>query len=93
MAQKLPELSEGWSWNVTRPTVPCTNPKCCGENSDGHPKVRIKLRLHNEVRRHGLIDVEFYGDNQAVIQRAQAMLDSVVQESVRWQIGRSSWPG
>ncbi len=83
MTMKLPELSEGWSWNITQPTIRCTNPRCCDEASDGHPKVRIELLLHGEVRRHGLIDVAFYGDTQAVVARAQAMLDSVVAEQLR----------
>lgn len=80
---QMPELSEGWSWNVTRPIIACTNPKCCTPDSAGHPKVRIELLLHDEVRRHGLIDVEFYGDAWAVVGRARAMLESVANEQLR----------
>lgn len=80
---KLPALSEGWSWNITRPAVPCTNGKCCGPDSSGHPKVHVELLLHDQVRRHGTIDVEFYGDGQAVTARAQAMLADMLAEQLR----------
>lgn len=80
---RLPILSEGWSWNITKPTVRCTNPKCCGPDSEGHPKVNIELLLHSQVRRHGTIDLEFYSDTRAVIERAQAMLDDVTAEQLR----------
>lgn len=79
----LPELSEGWSWRITRPEVRCTNAKCCAENSDGHPKVLIELLLHDEVRRHGTIDVEFYGDGRAMVDRAKAMLNDMCDEQLR----------
>jgi hypothetical protein len=79
----LPQLSEGWSWNLTRPPVRCTNSKCCGPDGSGHPKVHIELLLHDQVRRHGTIDVEFYGDGRAVTARAQAMLDSILAEQLR----------
>lgn len=67
---RLPELCEGWSWNVTRPVV------------DDHPKVRIELLLHGEVRRHGTIDVQMHGDTAAVVGRARAMVESVAAEQL-----------
>lgn len=68
---KLPEVGEGWSWNLTRPT------------GDGHPKVRIELLLHDDVRRAATIDVQMYGDTAAVVERARAMVESVAAEQLR----------
>jgi hypothetical protein len=80
---KLPELGEGWSWNITRPVVRCTNAKCCAEDSEGHPKVRIELLLHDKVRRYGTIDVGMYGEGRAVIERTQAMVNDVRDDQLR----------
>lgn len=79
---QLPKVREGWSWRITHPTICCSNPNCCGQDSAGHPKVYIELLLHQDVRRYGTIDVEFYGDGRSVIERAQGMLDSVVAEQM-----------
>lgn len=80
---QLPELAEGWSWRTGRRSVPCTNSKCCGPDSAGHPKVFIELLLHDDVRRHGTIDVEFYGAAHAIRERAGAMVKSVQDEQLR----------
>lgn len=68
---QLPELCEGWSWRLSRAAV------------DGHPKVRIELLLHDDVRRNATIDVQMYGDTSAVVERAQSMLASMAAEQLR----------
>lgn len=72
---KLPEVGEGWSWNVTRPVVE--------DRGNFYPKVRIELLLHDEVRRAATIDVGMYGDTAAVVERARAMVASVADEQLR----------
>lgn len=71
---KMPELTEGWSWNVTRPVVE--------DRGNRYPKVRIELLLHDDVRRSATIDVQMYGDTAAVTERAQAMVQSVAAEQL-----------